>query len=189
MVASRPDAVTAASAGDRLSVYGVCTGTTVIGTNLTISGPSAQKSATLQTGHNGGVLAIDSGATVTINRLIIADGSAVNGGGIANSGTLILNNSSIAGNFADAGAGVFNSGTVTLNSTSVTGNGGPTTSVGGGIYNSGTVTLNGTTAIAGNRALQFGGILNEGGTVTGATATNIISNTPTNCYAVPGCVG
>ncbi|HEX3722949.1 MAG TPA: hypothetical protein VHV31_09170, partial [Nitrolancea sp.] len=141
----------AASAGDTLQVHGMCTGTTTIDKNLTVTGKPDSSTPTLDGGEQGTVLTIVQGVTVTIKRLTITGGTADTGGGIVNSGTLILNDSIVSGNTAQ--------------------------SSGGGIENSGTVTLNGSSAVTGNRAASGnctesascfgvgGGIANDQGTV------------------------
>ena len=131
------DGVNAAAAGDTLLVKGTCTGDTRIFKDLTITGQSSggTKTATL----NGGGLYIGGVATVTLNSLVITQGS-----GITNDGTLILNGGTITGNAGNSAGAIFNNGTVTLNGdTAITGNTGSTA---GAIFNNGTVTLNGNTA-------------------------------------------
>jgi hypothetical protein len=162
---SLQDAVTAAAAGDRLSVKGTCTGTTEIGKNLTIDGHGA-KAATLNGGGQGGVLAIDGGVTVTLNRLTITNGSAPSGGGILNAGTLTLKRSTVTGNTAFGSGGIG----------------------GGGIYNVGTLTLTRSTVTGNTASSPGGGIFNDcGGTLVGAVAApasgaNVYANTPDNIY-------
>jgi hypothetical protein len=167
---SLQDAVTAASAGDRLFVKGTCFSIVEIGKNLTIAGQSAggNKTATLSGGGQSNVLTIDPGVTVTLNTLIITNGAAPFGGGILNVGTLTLNGSTVTGNTAFGGGG---------------GSGG------GGIFNHGTLTLNGST-VTGNTApnASGGGIFNDcGGTLVGAVAApapgaNVFANTPDNIF-------
>ena len=78
---------------------------TGLGANkLTVSGNNAVR-----------VLNIDSGKTVNIADLTIANGQADNGGGILNNGTLTLTNSTLAGNKATIdGGGILNTGTGTV---------------------------------------------------------------------------
>src|SRR5207253_2685122 len=70
---------------------------------------------------------IAAAVTVTIAGLTIANGGAVHGGGINNSGTLTVQNSTLSGNTAGGGGtggGIYvNNGTATLQNTIVAGNG------------------------------------------------------------------
>jgi hypothetical protein len=178
--ASLQAAVNAAAPGGTLFVKGTCTGTTEIGKSLTIDGHngSGKRTGILNGGGFVTVLAIDAGASVTLNSLVITNGFAQlefggNGGGIVNAGTVTLNRSAVTGNTAVLlGGGIYNEGgTVTLNGSTVTGN--EAVGDGGGIDNGGgTVTLNGST-VAGNTATVFGGGIDDGGTVTlnGSTVT------------------
>jgi hypothetical protein len=179
-------AVNAASPGATLWVRGTCTGTTVIGTSLTLTGqhPSGFTAPTLNGGGQGSVLTIDSGAAVTVNTLTITGGSAAHGGGIKNFGTVTLNDATISGNtVTDSGGGIHNFGTVTLNDgSSITGNTaapGGGLGFGGGIQNEnfGTVTLNDGSSITGNTAGGGGGGINNFGTVTLNDSSSITGNT------------
>jgi CSLREA domain-containing protein len=153
--------------------------------DLTINGPGAN-TLRIQRDSAGGTpnfrpFTINSGTTVTISGLTIANGSFVGtiggGGGVLNSGTLTLTNSTVSGNRADVpgynpdcgGGGIFNSGTLTLTNSMVSGNTADLhTGGGGGIFNSGgTVTMT-NSAVSGNFANSFahgGGILCPTGTV------------------------
>lgn len=153
--------------------------------NLTINGPGANTLAVQRSAAGGTpnfrVFTINSGMTVTITGLTIANGnfvgSASGGGGILNGGTLTLTNSTVSGNRAEAtsfdptfgGGGIFNSGTLTLTNSTASGNTAtPSTGGGGGIFNSGgTLTMTNST-VSGNLANSFahgGGILSPTGTV------------------------
>lgn len=176
-----PNAVSAANPGDSLNIEGTCAGTTEIGKNLTLTGQPAREffpTGTLDGGGNGSVLTIDSGVNVTLNTLIITNGSGggtegkgTEGGGIYNDGALTVNDSSITGNTASFfGGGIYNyyDGTVTLNNSTVTGNTGGAFGGAGGIFNLGTVTLN-NTPVTGNAAVNGGvggGIFMALGTLT-----------------------
>ena len=139
------------------------------------------------------VFEIDTGATVSLDGLIIADGQlrGVYGGGIKNSGTLTLdnsiirNNSVISANRYDVypsnrrmGGGIYNLGTLTLNRSIVSNNSLEIRNSfvsGGGIYNTGTLEVNNST-ISSNSAYAGGGIYNLGtvnvnnSTISGNTA-------------------
>ena len=122
------------------------------------------------------VFEIESGATASLDGLIVTDGQVKGndgGGGIKNSGTLTLDNSTISGNRASEGydalmtskkaaygGGIYNTGTLTVNTSTLSGNtasinlvnngGSDVISVyGGGIYNTGTLTVSAST-LSGN---------------------------------------
>jgi len=116
--------------------------------------------------------------TATISSLIIANGSASEGGGIYNSGTLTVTNDTVTGNSAATfGAAIDNNGALTVNSSTFTNNSGSTSvCYGGGIYNSGTTTVNNSTFANNgtNTALyeiyEGGGISNHGTMVVSDSA-------------------
>ncbi|GIK38243.1 MAG: hypothetical protein BroJett011_20760 [Chloroflexota bacterium] len=120
---------------------------------------------------------VDNGITVTVDRFIIQNGSASDGGGINNNGgVLSLNNSAITGNTAsDFGGGIINAGALVLNHSSISGN--TTTSssggAGGGIWNSGTLTLNDSIVNGNTSGWHSGGIYNIGSlTLNGSTISD-----------------
>ena len=162
---------------------------------LTIAGPGAGL-LTIDAQGNSRIVSIDSGATVSISGLTLENGSAANGGAIANDGTLTLNLCSITGATSSEGGGLYNSGTATLidctaasNMADLKGGGidnagkltltgctvsGNTTGifgVGGGIYNTGTLTLTNCTMAANASAFDGGGVDNQEGTLTFADCT------------------
>ena len=52
------------------------------------------------------VFTVNSGVTLNLNELTVADGSSFgNGGGIYNNGTLTVSNSTFSGNSANGGGG------------------------------------------------------------------------------------
>ncbi len=139
-------------------------GPLTIGKNVDIDGPGANK-LTISGNNAQQVFDISGGTTVTLADLTVADGLAVQGGGIDNFGNLTIKNCSLLGNQAVGGSG----GATT-----------PDAANGGGIANEigGSLTLtnsllenNIAAASAGNDS--FGGaVLNLGSaTVTGCTFT------------------
>lgn len=143
--------------------------TTIVGTGadkLTISGNNASR-----------VLTINSGRTVSLTNLTIANGNAGSnvGGGIYNLGNLTASNTTIRNNAASWGGGIANeSGIVTLNSSSIKDN---AVSIGGGgivsyvdlVTDTASVIVTDSN-ISGNTARQGGGIDNN------TSATLIVSN-------------
>ena len=107
------------------------------------------------------VLVVNSGATVAISSLTIANGAMTNdaGGGILNNGTLTLASSTVRGNSASGtganGGGIANSGTLTLTNCTVSGN---SAINGGGLFNSGTLTVINSTFALNSVQSQGGGI-------------------------------
>ncbi len=129
--------------------------------NLDIDGPGAQLLTV--SGGSSRVFAIAAGVKVSLSGLTIADGLAVQGGGIDNSGTLTVDHCILTGNTAVGG-----SGTATT----------PGAANGGGIANEVGATLklthdlltdNVAAASPGNDA--FGGALLNLGTATIANST------------------
>jgi predicted outer membrane repeat protein len=162
-------AVAAASPGDALRVKGTCVGSTTIDKDLTVTGKSnpGLGAATLDGEHAGRVLTIVGGVTVMLDGLLITNGVAERGGGIAtvvardrpglNSVTLI--DSIVAHNSADDGGGIANDlGVFTIIDSTISDN--TATFSGGGIENSfdeGYLTITGTSAVSRNVAGGDGG--------------------------------
>ena len=111
------------------------------------------------------------GGTVTLNRLKIMNGSALNGGGIFNNAgaTLTISNSTLSGNSAQAGGSVYNLGLLTITNSTFSGNSAPD---GGGIYNdSTTLTVTNSTFSGNSAGGNGGGIYTFGGTLTLTNST------------------
>ncbi len=145
-------------------------------------------------GYGGGVA---NSGTATLANCTISGNSAVDGGGLWNSGaaaTLTLTDSTISGNSAGSGGGLWNSGTtatLTLTDCTISGN----NATGGGLYNGAyaTATLTGTIVagntgssvtsdIAGTAAGEVTGTYNLVGTggsggITGGSGGNIVLTT------------
>jgi hypothetical protein len=159
--------------------------------SISVQGPGPdQLTVRRDTGGNYRIFTVNSGTTVILSGLTIANGYVVglDGGGILNNGTLTVNNATVSGNMADdvfagvGGGGISNNGTLTLTNSTVSNNlesGGS----GGGILNQGTLTLTNAT-ISGNEALcpgywdVGGGIYNPFGTLS------LTNSTVSNNYAV-----
>ncbi len=151
---------------------------------VTVSGNNASR-----------VFEIETGATVTVSGLIVADGNvagANSGGGIKNSGTLTLDNSTISGNsctkdnvqfVSGYGGGIFNTGTMNVRNSTISGNS-ISGDYGGGIYNGGTMNVRNSTISgnsvsdsnllfipAGTKIENGGGGIYNSGTMTVSTST------------------
>ena len=184
-------AITTANAdsGDTINITATGTITLLsalpaIAADVTITGPGA--TSVTVSGNNsttvGTIFTINSGATVSMSGLTIANGNsnAVNaGGGILNDGTLTVNNCTISGNSGigsgNEGGGITNFGTLTVSTSTVSGNSG---SEGGGIFNgqTNTLTVVNSTFSGNSVTTKGGGIYNyPGGTLT-VTSSTISAN-------------
>lgn len=136
-----------------------------ITTALTIDGPGAA-SLTVNGGGSYRVLDINA-STVTVQDVTIANGNAVEGGGVNNAGgTLTLRNTTFSGNHATFTGGAINnaSATLTITNSTFTGN---TAQYGGVIENAGlgTVTVT-SSSFSSNSAEEGGAVDNFNGTLT-----------------------
>jgi len=190
-VCSLREAITAANTD---GVYHECTGTdfgadtitfSVSGTitlgstlpaitdadGLTIAGPGAA-SLTISGNNLVQVMEVNSGATLNLQDLTVANGSADNGGGIINGGTLTITNSTFSGNSAGNGGGIFqistNGGTLTITNSTFSGN---SAGSGGGILQIGAVTVTNSTFSGNSAESTGGGISHEGGPLTVTNST------------------
>ena len=140
-----------------------CSGTITLTAEITIAADTtidgSGQTVTISGNHAVRVFKVNSGFTLNLDRLTVADGSAGEGrgGGIYNSGNLNVNNSTFSGNSASNGGGISTSGlgsTVTVSNSTLSDN---TASLnGGGISNGGTVTVSNST-FSGNWATGAGG--------------------------------
>jgi predicted outer membrane repeat protein len=165
------------SGGDTINFSGAgATGTITltsalpaIAESVTITGPGAN--VLTVSGNNAvTVFTINSGVTVSLSGLTIANGIGTAGGGINNSGTLTVSNCTFSGNTVSSwGGGINNGGTLTVSNSTFSGN--TTGNGGGGIANSGTLTVNNSTLYANTASGDGGGILNGSGTLTVSNST------------------
>ena len=159
-----------AYAGDAITFAAGLTGTIALAQGAlpaittpvaTIVGPGANV-LTIDAQGKSSIFSIDSGATVIIAGLTLANGSADHGGAIVNLGTLVMAGCALSGNTATNGygGGIDNYGTLSLTNCTIAGNS-ATRGNGGGIANVGTLTLTNCT-ISGNTAEDGGGVGNVG---------------------------
>ncbi|MCB0255027.1 MAG: hypothetical protein KDI55_14995 [Anaerolineae bacterium] len=140
-----------------------CSGTITLTAEIVISADTtidgSGQTVTISGNHSVRVFT-NSGFTLNLNELTVANGYAESGGGIFNDGTLNVNNSIFSGNSTTGyGGGIRNDhGTLNVNNSIFSGN--SSTGLGGGIYNNGTVTLSNCT-FSGNSARGGGGISNN----------------------------
>ncbi len=143
------------------------TGQIVIGKNLTIQGPGANR-LTVRNGASSRIFQVNTGVTAIISGLTVEDGTD---GGISNAGTLTVADCVIRSNKGEAGIG--NGGNLTVVNSVLSDN---KAGVGGAIYNSGTAAITNSTILH-NSAKMGGGIYNTSNvtitnsSITGNTAT------------------
>jgi hypothetical protein len=148
---------------------------TITDSGLTITGPTASAGITIDGNNAVRVMVVDSGGTLNLNDLTIADGLADTGGGIQSAGTLTVINGTFSGNTdsGDTGGGIYSTGTLTVTDSTFTGNNSNHGGDGGGIHNGGgTLTVTNST-FSGNNATgeDGGGIADDSGTLTVTNST------------------
>jgi CSLREA domain-containing protein len=158
--------------------------------DVTIDGGA--QSITVSGNNSVRVMIVNSGKTLTLLKLTIANGlstGAAGGGILNNGGTVNVINSTFSANSAsgDGGGILNNGGTVSVTNSTFSGNSSSTGAVGGGISNENGGTLNVTNStFSGNSAgHQGGGIFNFGGIVNVANSTfsgNSVSNSGGGLY-------
>jgi hypothetical protein len=172
--------------------------------DLVVSGPGAA-SLTISGNDTVRVLRVDSGITLALQDLTVANGNAAgNGGGVYNEGTLTVNSTVFADNVAinsspndGQGGGIYNhGGTVSVTDSTFSDNRATQTGVspvgfGGGIYSDGVLTVVGSTFVE-NEAHSwtgYGGGMWISGTVA-ITNSTFFSNTtlPATAIGVGGAI-
>ncbi len=139
-------------------------------TNTSIDGSG--QNVTISGGGNVQVLFVNSGVTLSLNNLTIANGKGApyqSGGGAQNQGMLIVTNSTFSGNSTTDGdgGGIYNSRAtlIVINST-FSGNSTLGGGSGGGIYETGGTLVVTNSTFSGNTASNGGGIYANSGGVT-----------------------
>jgi CSLREA domain-containing protein len=193
------EAISAATSGDTITFASNLSGAMItlgsqltIDKNLTIDGSTLTERVTLSGNNSIGVFNILSG-TVTLDSLIITEGSTWEGGGIISGGNLTLKNSVVSNSVAiDSfgsrrfGGGIYNYGNLTIVNSVIKGN---SALEGGGLYNDQFEDYDGTpyigiitvidSTIEDNQAEKGGGIYNvsqvtlSGSTMIGNMATSV----------------
>jgi len=158
-----------------------CSGTITLTARITIAADTtidgSGQAVTISGNHTVRVFTVNSGVTLNLIRLTVANGSAVDGGGVHNSGTTTVSNSTFSDNrggqdFAKGG-GIYNLGTLIVSDSTFSGNraSGATDGVGGGIFNLGQLTVSNSTFSANSASRGGGGIFNYNGTTTVSNST------------------
>lgn len=162
-----------------------------IADDLTIDASSLSSMITISGNNFVQVMIINSGKSLTINKINIINGRDISGkgGGIYNNGALTIIQSVFSGNLTSGnGGGIYNNGTLTVNQCIFSGNQTifADNANGGGIYvESGTVNITSSTfsgSLSTYAAYNGGGIFIEDGTVN-------ISDSTFSSNAVPGSGG
>jgi hypothetical protein len=179
-----------------------CSGTITLTAGITISADTTidgtGQNITISGGNAVQVLFVSRAVQLNLNKITIANGSSLFGGGILNQGTLTVTNSTFSGNYSagygggcilnangalltvtnsmfsgnssaeDAGGGIFNGGTLTVTNSTFSGNSG---AFGGGISTIGALTVTNSTFSDNSAQIYGGGIENNFGTLTVTNST------------------
>ena len=152
----------------------VVSGTIILNSQLTVTpgGPlniDGGNMITVSGGSATRVWWVEYGSVLTLKRLAVVDGFAVDGAGLYNNGGNVnIDNSTLSENIVEGGAGggIFNSaGALVLSNSKLSGNIGSVYG-GGGIYNGFATVLISNSLLSGNSASNGGAIRNTGGTIT-----------------------
>jgi uncharacterized repeat protein (TIGR01451 family) len=162
------------------------TGQVVVGRNMTIAGPGADK-LTVSGGDSVRVLSISPGTTASIAEMTIADGNAGGsvGGGIYNDhATLSVVGCTLSSNAGFDGGAIYNDGSgssasLIIRDSTIAENSCP--GWGGGIYNlSGTVTIINSTLSQNASGLRGGGIFSDASSSLSMAHSTLSQNTASN---------
>ena len=145
--------------------------------------------STIEVGGMGRGLTVAVSTTVSIERLVIQNGSVTNfddnyGGGLKNLGTLFMTHSAIRNNYVGGiGGGISNFGTMTLTHSAVTGNLSPFGN-GAGISNFGTMTIINSTIDSNSTTNALGSVYNAASiTIYNSTISNNSGTSVGGIYA------
>jgi hypothetical protein len=134
-------------------------GAILVGLNVAIDGSPLASPLAINGNSNSSVFIIST-VNVTLNSLVITNGSGT-GGGILNFGQpLIMNNCTVSGNHGSGGGGIDNQGLLQLTSCTLSGNSGTSA---GGIYNLGLASLTNCTLANNTSSGGAGAIYNYNG--------------------------
>jgi len=142
------------------------------GVQLTLTGLTLTRGASLPAGQGGFGGAILNGGTLTITSSTLSNNQGGFGGGAIRNdgGTVTITGSTLSGNQANNGGAVFSQfgGTLTITSSSLNGN---QAVIGGVIYNRGGTVAITTSTLSGNQASFRGGAIQNGGPLRITTST------------------
>jgi hypothetical protein len=192
---SLPYEVANATSGDTITFSVACPASSPIvvgspieiGVNLTINGPGAgavDVSGTTADDPvpNTDLFEVEPGIVTAISGVTIDNGvgiSDLSAGGINNYGTLTVSDSVLTDNVGDAAGGIYNTGALTITSSLLSRNAVPGFGVedgAGAVDNDGgTVTIVDSTVSKNEPALDFGGLVNNNGSMT-VSGTTLVGN-------------
>lgn len=146
--------------------------------NLAITGADTR--------NKGGAIAVNAGATVTLEDVYLHGNSADEGGALYNAGTAVVRRSTLQGNVASRkGGGIENDGTLSLVNSTLTENVGKG---GGGLSTAGTAYLSFVTVYTNESTNKIGaGTLRNGGTLV--VKNSIVANNVGSDGAFHDCSG
>lgn len=165
-----------------------CSGTITLTATLTIMADTTidggVQNITLSGNNEIRLFYVDSGVTLSLNNLTIANGYAAgDGGGVYNEGTVTVSNSTFSGNSANgdnsAGGGIFNAKTLIVSNSIFfenSANGISSTGGGGAIHNGDGTLIVSDSTFSGNYSGNYGGGINSSGTVTVSNSTFFSNN-------------
>ena len=143
--------------------------------NVTIVGED-QSNTTIDAQNSNNIFTVNSGITVTIENITLANGSATNGGAIYNTGNLTFINCTFTGNKASYGGAIYNTGTIaSLKDCNFTENR-ASLNYGGAIFNQGTIASLNDCNFTKNTGRCAGAIYNTG-TIASLKDCSFTSNT------------
>jgi autotransporter family porin len=140
----------------------------IIINNMKIIGESSQKTI-INAQEKGSIFFIVSRVNITIENLILANGTSTTGGAIYNMGNLnvkdsIFTHNKVTSNNITAGGAIYNTGNLTISKSSFTDNIATSKnkySLGGAIYNYGNLTIENKNSFTNNTASYGGAIFNS----------------------------
>ncbi|HQR36447.1 MAG TPA: right-handed parallel beta-helix repeat-containing protein, partial [Blastocatellia bacterium] len=174
--------IAAAASGDTIVFSGVTTVTLtsaelLINKNLTIDGGANGVTITRSGATLFRIFTINSGNTVSFNKLTISNGNrSGQAGGIQNNGTLTMTDCTVSGNTSGQGGGIQNDSVLTMTGCTISGNT-ATDSDGGGMAAFGTNTTLTNCTFSGNNAIANGGGLSISSGVLVMTNCTVANNT------------
>ncbi|BDV44551.1 fibronectin type III [Geotalea uraniireducens] len=178
-------AILDANPGDAVTFAGGLNGQTItlvssltIDKDLTISGPGAGQ-LTLSGGNAVQLFQVAAGTSFTLEKLTLADGSAVTGGALSDNATATtaISGCVFSGNSATATGGAISAaGTITVSDTLFRNN---SAASGGAIATGATLSLTNVTISDNSATAQGGGIANSGGAATLVNVTVANNNATT----------
>jgi hypothetical protein len=150
----------------------------------------------------GGGMAVDTGATGLLDKVLVGDASVGGnsnlggvGGGLLNLGTMSLDRTTLSGNLSQQGGGIFNQGALSAVNSTISSNQAngtsPGTAGGGAVFSGsgGTLKLSNVTADGNRTDLSGGAGLQVGGGTATVKNTILADSVNSAATAIPDCSG